>query len=111
MLGITGNITEAKVQELIDNGTPLTDHGFVSCGAAKGTGFSDKPVTFNVYAPKGTKMLYVEGKSMYNGENEMILQRGATYRVTKVSKNVYGQLYIDLEIIEQKPLSLDTYKK
>ena len=112
LLGLMGNITEEAVQQLIDKGIDLTDNGFFSCGAAKGTGFSYKPITFNIYAPKGTKMLYVEGKSEYNGmgENEMILQRGTSFRATKVSTHM-GRIYIDLEVREQNPLSLDSYKK
>jgi hypothetical protein len=36
----------------------MTDEGFVSCGSARGQGFSG--YIFNIYCPKGTKMLYAE---------------------------------------------------
>lgn len=111
LLGLTGQITVEKVQKLIDLKEQFTDNGFSSCGAAKSTGFTGLNVTFNIYAPKGTKMLYVEGNSAFNGENEMVLQRGTTYRATKVSKGVDGSLYIDLEVFAQNPIDLDQYKK
>jgi hypothetical protein len=37
--------------------------GFVSCGSAKGQGFSG--YILNIYCPKGTKMMYAEPFSHY----------------------------------------------
>lgn len=102
----------------------VTDGGFFSMGVAKGTGFSSKPIILNVYAPKGTKMIYAEPFSAYgaelhssgkfgkkwNGidkqtgfgsESEMIMQRGTSFRVTKVEKNG-GRWYIDVEVVAQQ---------
>jgi hypothetical protein len=49
-----------ELQKLLVGNAPKegTDHGFVSCGSAKGQGFSG--YIFNIYCPKGTKMLYAE---------------------------------------------------
>lgn len=87
---------------------------FMSCGVSKGKGFSHNPVICNVYAPKGTQMMYAEpfshygqgdklkwdGKttqSSFGSEAEIIIQRGASYTITKVEK-VNGKIYVDLEV-------------
>lgn len=99
-------------------GTTPTEYGFCSCGVAKGKGFSGD-IILNIYAPSGTQMMYVEpfsafgngsGKSWdglkpqssFGQESEIILQQGTTFRVTKVEKTP-GTIYIDLEVIGQKP--------
>lgn len=86
---------------------------FISTGVAKGKGFSGD-VILNVYTPKGTKMMYAEPFSYYgNGdkrkwdgkskqysfgyESEMIIQRGASYTVTKIERTGYTT-YIDVEV-------------
>lgn len=56
------SLDELKAEIL---GTKVTEHGFMSCGAAKGTGFDDKPVMFNIYAPAGTKMAYAPNFSAF----------------------------------------------
>ncbi|WP_165064480.1 phage minor head protein [Desulfovibrio sp. ZJ200] len=93
----------------------VTDTAFVSCGSCKGTGFPG--VIFNIYCPKGTKMLYAEpfsaygygakknwdgisGQSSFGGELETIIQRGTKFRVTKVEKSSKG-IFIDMEVVEQ----------
>lgn len=98
-------------------GKEVVDHGFVSCGTAKGTGFSG--TTLNIYCPKGTKMIYAEPFSRFNGDScsswnlwngtekysfghefETIIQRGTKFRVTKAYVE-YGHLYLDVEVIAQ----------
>lgn len=96
-------------------GTTPTEYGFMSTATAKGKGFSGDMI-LNIYAPRGTKMIYAEpfsafgsgGKSWdgissasyIGGESEMLLQRGTKFRVTKVEKS-HGQWYVDLEVIDQ----------
>ena len=87
---------------------------FTSCGVSKGTGFDHQPVIMNIYAPKGTNMMYAEpfshfgmgGKlnwdgvskqSYFGSEAEMIIQRGASYTITKIEKSGY-KIYIDVEV-------------
>lgn len=99
-------------------GTTPTEYGFMSTGVAKGKGFSSKPIIMNIYAPSGTKMMYAEpfsaygqgdgrnwdgisGQSSFGGESEMIIQRGTTFKVTKVEKR-NGTIYIDMDVIEQE---------
>lgn len=109
--------SQAELEALLLGTTP-TEYGFCSCGVAKGKGFSGD-VILNIYAPSGTQMMYVEpfsafgngsGKSWdglkpqssFGQESEIILQQGTTFRVTKVEKTP-GTIYIDLEVIGQKP--------
>ena len=112
-LGISGNFTHDKVQSLI--GKEVKDFGFYSTGASKGTGFAAEPVIFNTYCPAGTKMLYCAPFSYYGGEkmswdgkkatggqeNEMLLQRQTTFRVTKAEEK-HGTWYFDVEVIKQE---------
>jgi hypothetical protein len=116
-LGITEkalrNLTQSQLQKLINK--KITDEGFVFCGSAKGQGFSG--YIFNIYCPKGTKMMYAESFSAYgrgdglnwNGitkqadfgyEDETIIQRGTTFKVVKVEKKG-SNIFFDLEIISQ----------
>lgn len=79
-------------------GQTFTDSAFVSCAAAKMKDFGTS--ILNIYCPKGTKMLYIDGRSAFMDENEMLLQRNTRFRVTKVEKAGY-RYYIDLEVTGQ----------
>lgn len=92
----TTDLDVSTMKSLI--GKTVIDTAFMSCGSAKGTGFSGN--ILNVYCPRGTKMLYVEGHSAFNGENETIIQRNTHFRITKVEKSGY-RWYIDMEVIAQ----------
>lgn len=112
------NASQAELEKLL-LGKTVTDYGFFSCGVSKGKGFSHKPIIMNVYAPKGTKMMYTEPfsafgngsgrswdgvsrQSSFGSESEIILQQGTSFRVTKVEKTG-GKLYVDIEVILQNP--------
>lgn len=99
-------------------GTMPTEYAFGSMGSAKGKGFSSHPIIMNIYAPSGTKMMYVEPFSHYGGhmyhwdgkqkqshfgdEFETLLQQGTQFRVTKIErKRRGGTIYFDLEVINQ----------
>lgn len=90
------NLDEKAVQALV--GQTITDPAFMSCGAAKGSGFGGNII--NIYCPKGTKMLYIDGRSAYAHENEMLLQRNTRFRVTKVERSG-SRYYIDVEVVGQ----------
>ena len=109
--------TDAEIKALV--GKEGTEGAFTSAGVAKGKGFGGNVIT-NIYAPKGTKMMYAEpyssfGKgsgrswdgiakqSTFGSESEIILQRGTTFRVTKVEKSG-NTWYIDVEVINQNVL-------
>lgn len=87
---------EATLQSLV--GSVFKDQAFVSTGAAKNTGFASHNIILNIYCPKGTKGAYVDNISMFKGENELILQRGYSYKVTKVEKK-NGKIYMDCDLL------------
>lgn len=108
------NASQSELEQLL-LGKVVKDEAFVSCGSAKGTGFSG--YIFNVYAPKGTKMLYAEpfscygsgagknwdgisGQKYFGHEFETIIQKGTEFRITKVEKSG-GNLYFDVEVVGQ----------
>ena len=109
----------AEIQrELI--GTSKVQDGFLSTSPAKGASYADvQAVCFNLFLPKGSKAMYVEPISMYgsgqyssglykgwdgkdhnpecNGEFEMIVQRGSSYRFTRIYV-ADNTLYIDADV-------------
>lgn len=107
--------SEKELQKALLKTTP-TEYGFMSTAVSKGKGFGGD-IILNIYAPRGTKMMYAEpfsafgmgdGKSWdgiskqssFGGEAEMILQRGTQFRITKVERTG-STIYIDLEITGQ----------
>lgn len=96
--------------ELLDNkwsteqllslvGTTFVDQGFVSCRSSKDDGYgSGEPVQMFIYCPKTTHALYIKPYSHYTSENEMIIQRGYQYRITKAYKKG-NQVCIDCEVL------------
>ena len=123
MLGVKGfsSMTEAELQKFVGKGG--RQYNFISTGVAKGKGFSGD-VICNIYAPKGTHMIYAEPFSYFSGseydtsdpkkmwdgstkqynfgyESEMIIQRGAYYRIAKIEKSGYT-IFIDMEVVLDK---------
>lgn len=111
------------------------DESFMSCGNNKSTYFGSKPVILNIYCPAKTRMIYAEPFSYYgynvNGstgmnrekgkkwdgssktditnENEIILQRGTRFRITK-AEYTHGKWYIDCEVLSQYPRPIDSFE-
>lgn len=109
--------TDAEIMALV--GKEGTEGAFTSASVTKGKGFGGNVIT-NIYAPRGTKMMYAEPyssfgngsgrswdgiakQSTFGSESEIILQRGTTFRVTKVEKSG-NTWYIDVEVINQDVL-------
>lgn len=109
--------TDAEIMALV--GKEGTEGAFTSACVAKGKGLDGNVIT-NIYAPRGTKMMYAEPyssfgngsgrswdgiakQSTFGSESEIILQRGTTFRVTKVEKSG-NTWYIDVEVINQNVL-------
>ena len=105
-------MSDSDLQQFV--GVSARRGSFMSCGVSKGKGFSSKPVIVNVYAPEGTQMMYAEpfsyfglgdglkwdgvtSQSSFGSEAEMIIQRGASFTITKVEKTS-GKIYIDMEV-------------
>lgn len=109
--GTLGRMTHEQLQQFLGRDGRI--YSFTSTGAAKGKGFSGN-VIMNIYAPKGTQMMYAEpfsafgnggGKSWdgispqstFGYESEMIIQRGASYTITKIEKSG-STIFIDVEV-------------
>ena len=59
---------------------------FLSTAVCEGGGgcFNSNPTKWNIYCPAGSEILYASDRGAYGkGENEMILQRGGTYEITR----------------------------
>lgn len=101
-------------------GKSVTEYAFMSCGSAAGKGFQGRPIMLNIYAPSGTKMLYVEPFSAYGAsgegmswdgkskqwsfgqEQETLLQQGTQFRITGVKRHGRGgTIEVDVEVIDQ----------
>lgn len=108
-LGVDANklqgMTDADLQQFVGKDGIL--HQFISTAVNKGGGsmFNSKPVKFNIYAPSGSEMLYASDVGAYGkNENEMILQRGGTYKITKIywgndaTDGNSRKLFVDLEL-------------
>jgi hypothetical protein len=111
------NLGQEDLSKLL-MGKEVQDQAFVSCGSAKGAGFTG--TILNIYCPEGTQAIYCEPFSRFgNGDKmswdgisdqksfgselETLLQRNSVFRVTKVEKTKYGQIYIDVEVVDQRP--------
>lgn len=109
--GTLGRMTHEQLQQFLGRDGRI--YSFTSTGVAKGKGFSGN-VIMNIYASKGTQMMYAEpfsafgnggGKSWdgispqstFGYESEMIIQRGASYTITKIEKSG-GTIFIDVEV-------------
>lgn len=125
-LGLTPDtfryMSDSELQQFVGRSNRM--YAFTSTGVAKGKGFSGECI-LNIYAPKGTNMMYAEPFSRFgNGsglnwdgiatqssfgyEAEMIIQRGASYTITKIEKS-NGTIFIDMEVHPE--LGYDLYQQ
>lgn len=106
--GSLSNMTDAQLQNLV--GSEFEIPQFISSAVRKGGGsiFNSKPMKFNIYAPKGSQMLYVRDGAFGKGEDEVILQRGGQYKITKIywgKDNTDGgrmKIFVDIELHPEK---------
>lgn len=103
--GTLQNMSDSELQQFV--GQRIVFEQFLSTAVNEGGGsiFNSKPMKFNIYAPKGSQMLYASDKGAFGkGENEMILQRGGTYEITKAywgrdhTDGNRRKLFVDMEI-------------
>lgn len=104
-------MSDSDLQQFVGKSNRM--YSFTSTGVAKGKGFSGDCI-LNIYAPSGTQMLYAEPfsefgygdklkwdgistQSKFGYEAEMLIQRGAYYKITKIEKS-NGTIYIDMEV-------------
>jgi hypothetical protein len=118
--GVLRKMSNEELQQFV--GKDFTNYAFTSSAVNKGAGFSDRMVIWNIYAPKGTRMVYAEPFSRYGlgggkdwdgvsqqakfgGEAEMIIQRGASYKITKIERDG-GRIIMDVEVHPEKGYKL-----
>lgn len=100
-----GRMSDAELQQFV--GRRNVVYNFFSTAVNEGGGsmFNAKPLKINFYAPKGSQMLYASDVGAFGkGENEMILQRGGTYEITKIywgndaTDNNRRKIFVDMDI-------------
>ena len=114
----------ASLKSLLEGNT-VKNHAFTSTGIATGTGFTGQNINYTIYAPKGTHGIYAEPQSYYGDtvgmnealykkgqhyqsvgdEAEIILQRGTSFRITKIEHVGYGggehKYNVEMEVVDQ----------
>lgn len=98
-------MSDAQLQQFVGRRNVM--YSFISTAVNEGGGsmFNSRPLKINFYAPKGTQMLYASDVGAFGkGENEMILQRGGTYEITKMywghdaTDGNKWKVFVDMEI-------------
>ena len=79
-------------------GQRFVEKGFCSTGINSGAGW-DKEVNLEIVAPKGTKGMYVDPISRYQGEEELLLQRGSIFEIYDVEADRYGNLKMKVVVV------------
>lgn len=82
----------------IKPGMTITDPGFMSTSINGKNAFSGN-IRYNLFAPAGTKGLYVQDISQHSGEREFLLPRNTTIRVLKIEKSSAGKWIVDAVIV------------
>lgn len=95
-INVNSSMSQAELDSLV--GKSFVNHSFYSASANKYGGFAQKDVIINTYCPSTTKGLYVASVSDFKDENEVILQRGYRFKITKAEKS-HGQIYLDVEVL------------
>lgn len=103
--GSLSKMSDAQLQQFVGRRNVI--YNFISTAVNEGGGsmFNSKPMKFNIYAPKGSQMLYASDVGAFGkGENELILQRGGTYEITRIywgidhTDNNTRKIFVDMEI-------------
>lgn len=103
--GTLSKMSDSQLQQFV--GTRDRFYQFMSSAVNEGGGsiFNSKPMKINFYAPKGSQMLYASDVGAFGkGENEMILQRGGSYEITKIYWGIdhtdgnTRKIFVDMEI-------------
>lgn len=114
--GALEHMGDAELQQYVGRSNRI--YNFISTAVNEGGGamFNEKPVKINFYAPSGTQMLYASDVGAYGkGENEMILQRGGYYRITRIywgtdaTDGNKRKLFVDMEIHPER--GYDTFQQ
>ena len=114
--GSLGSMTDQELQQFLGVEKELPQ--FISGAINKGGGtYTPGNMLFNIYCPEGSEALYVRQDGRFGkAEHEMILQRGGTYKITKIywgTDKVHGgkKLIVDLELHPEKGYNKFQQKK
>ncbi|MEU1185723.1 ADP-ribosyltransferase, partial [Streptomyces sp. NPDC005820] len=80
-------------------GEIFTEDGYTSTSLGKDAAFDYKPVIMHWRVPKGTPALWVDHISVNKGERELLLARGAQYRVSRVFQDSAGKWHAYGEVL------------
>lgn len=103
--GTLSKMSDEQLQQFV--GSQNRMYSFISTAVNEGGGgiFNGKPMKINFYAPKGSQMLYASDVGAFGkGENEMILQRGGSYKITRMYWGIdktdgnRRKIFVDMEI-------------
>lgn len=103
--GSLSRMTDSQLQQFVGRRNVI--YNFISTAVNEGGGsiFNAKPLKINFYAPKGSQMLYASDVGAFKkAENEMILQRGGTYEITRIywgrdaTDGNTRKIFVDMEI-------------
>lgn len=89
LLGLPRGTIARMTDEQLENelvGQMFEIPQFLSTAVNEGGGsvFNSKPTKWNIFVPEGSEVLYASDRGAFGkGENEMILQRGGTYEITR----------------------------
>lgn len=114
--GVFRGMSGADLQQFV--GVEKEIPQFISGAINKGGGsYTPGDMLFNIYCPAGSEALYVRSDGHFGkNEHEMILQRGGTYKITKIywgTDAVHGsrKLIVDLELHPEKGYNKFQQKK
>ena len=97
--------SDSQLQQFVGRKNRI--YNFISGAVNEGGGsiFNGKELKLNIYAPKGSQILYASSHGAFGkGENEMIFQRGGSYRITKIywgtdkTDGNRRKIFVDMEL-------------
>ena len=98
-----GDKTVEQINAMAKAGVKLMDKGFMSTSASQGANFAGK-YQFIITVPAGVgRGAYVAPLSHYRSENEFLLQRGTTFKISKaVQKGRVTEVHLRVEPQKKK---------
>ena len=111
------DLARDPVTVLERDGGIIHDNGFVSTSVHAGRSSSfagsspDSSVLIHLHIPSGTRAPYLTGSSGNAYEYEVLLQRDADFKVTKIHKTKDGFTVLDAEYVGSKPVPLSKRRK
>lgn len=96
-------ISRSELSQMMSDGSivkkQFTEKGFASTGVIESSGWN-KEVFLEIYVPEGTQGMYVAPISNFKRENELLLQRGTTFKIMKAER-VNGKYKLYVLIVDQ----------